>query len=66
MHTTSIALMMEAVRTSEVSVNFNVTTRRYISEDPKLQTKSQYIKGLKWLGECPVVGYCEEGNLCTP
>jgi hypothetical protein len=24
------ALMMEAVRTSETSVNFNVTTRRYI------------------------------------
>jgi hypothetical protein len=28
-----IALMMEAVRTSETSVNFNVTTRRYIPED---------------------------------
>jgi hypothetical protein len=25
-----IALMMEAVRTSETSVHFNVTTRRYI------------------------------------
>jgi hypothetical protein len=25
-----IALMMEAVRTSEKSANFNVTTRRYI------------------------------------
>jgi hypothetical protein len=32
-----IALMMEAVRTSETSVNFNVTTRRYISEDSKLR-----------------------------
>jgi hypothetical protein len=31
------ALMMEAVRTSETSVNFNVTTRRYIPEDSKLQ-----------------------------
>jgi hypothetical protein len=31
-----IALMMEAVRTSKTSVNFNVTTRRYIPEDPKL------------------------------
>jgi hypothetical protein len=31
-----IALMMEAVRTSETSVNFNVTTRRYIPEDSKL------------------------------
>jgi hypothetical protein len=28
---------MEAVRTSETSVNFNVTTRRYIPEDSKLQ-----------------------------
>jgi hypothetical protein len=27
----------EAVRTSETSVNFNVTTRRYIPEDSKLQ-----------------------------
>jgi hypothetical protein len=31
-----VALMMEAVRTSEMSVNFNVTTRRYIPEDSKL------------------------------
>jgi len=34
-----IALMMEAVRTSETSVNFNVTTRRYIPEDSKLHTR---------------------------
>jgi hypothetical protein len=32
-------LMMEAVRTSETSVNFNVTTRRYIPEDSKLHTR---------------------------
>jgi hypothetical protein len=32
------ALMMEAVRTSETSVNFNVATRRYIPEDSKLQS----------------------------
>jgi hypothetical protein len=31
-----IALMMEAVRTSETSVNFNLTTRCYIPEDSKL------------------------------
>jgi hypothetical protein len=36
--TAIIALMMEAVRTSETSVNINFTTRRYIPEDPKLQT----------------------------
>jgi hypothetical protein len=29
--------MMEAVRNSETSVNFNVTTRRYIPKDSKLQ-----------------------------
>jgi hypothetical protein len=28
-----IALMMQAICTSEMSVNFNVTTRRYIPED---------------------------------
>jgi hypothetical protein len=28
-----IALMMEAVSTSETSVHFNVTTQRYIPED---------------------------------
>jgi hypothetical protein len=31
--------MMEAVRTSETSVNLNVTTRRYIPEDCKLHTR---------------------------
>jgi hypothetical protein len=31
-------LMMEAVRTSETSFNFNVTTRRYIPEKSKLHT----------------------------
>jgi hypothetical protein len=30
----------EAVRTSETSVNFNVTTRRYIPEHSKLQDQS--------------------------
>jgi hypothetical protein len=34
-----VALMMEAVRTSEMSVNFNVTTRRYIPQDSKLQVE---------------------------
>jgi hypothetical protein len=31
--------MMEAVHTSETSVNFNVTTRRYIPEDSKLHIR---------------------------
>jgi hypothetical protein len=34
-----IALTMEAIRTSETSINFNVTTRRYIPEDSKLHTR---------------------------
>jgi hypothetical protein len=33
-----IALMMEAVRTSETSVNLNVSTLRYIPEDSELHT----------------------------
>jgi hypothetical protein len=33
------AVMMEALRTSETSVNFNVNTRRYIAEDSKLHTR---------------------------
>jgi hypothetical protein len=31
-----VALVMEAVRTSETSVHFNVTTRRYIQKTVKL------------------------------
>jgi hypothetical protein len=31
--------MIEAVRTSETSVHFNVTTRRYIPVDSKLHTR---------------------------
>jgi hypothetical protein len=47
-----IALMMEALRSSETSVNLNVTSRRYIPEDSKLANrrrknlKSHIIKGI--------------------
>jgi hypothetical protein len=34
-----VSLMMEAVRTSETLVNFNVTTLRNIPEDSKLHTR---------------------------
>jgi hypothetical protein len=34
-----IVLMIEAVRTSETSVNLNVTTRRYIPEGSNLHTR---------------------------
>jgi hypothetical protein len=37
----TIRAMMEAVRTSEMSVNFNVNTRRYIPEDSKRHTHSR-------------------------
>jgi hypothetical protein len=33
------ALMMEAVRTSETSVNIYLTTQQYIPEDSKLHTR---------------------------
>jgi hypothetical protein len=35
----NIALMMEAIRTSEMLVHSNETTRRYIPEDSKLHTR---------------------------
>jgi hypothetical protein len=48
-HTASIirAMMMEAARTSETSVNLNVTTRRYIPEDSQLQNTLLYNMKLK-------------------
>jgi hypothetical protein len=33
--------MIEAVRTSETSVNFIMTTRRYIPEESKLHTRGR-------------------------
>jgi hypothetical protein len=36
LHNQGDEFMMEAVRTSETSLNFNVITRRYIPEDSKL------------------------------
>jgi hypothetical protein len=35
-------MMIEAVRTSETSVNFYVTTLLYIPEDPKLQSTAMF------------------------
>jgi hypothetical protein len=43
----SIALMMEAARTSETLVNFYQTTRRYNSEDSHLQV---------WMVDCKTGG----------
>jgi hypothetical protein len=39
--------MMEAVRTSETSVNFKVTTRRYIPEDFNFILAAMRISNLK-------------------
>jgi hypothetical protein len=36
--------MMEAVRTSETSLNFNVTTRRYIPEESKMDVICVYTE----------------------
>jgi hypothetical protein len=35
-----ITLMMDAVHTSEMLVNFNVTTRRYMAEESKLNNNN--------------------------
>jgi hypothetical protein len=37
----AIALMMEAVHTSETSIYYNVTTRRFIPEDSTLLTRNR-------------------------
>jgi hypothetical protein len=46
------ALMMEAVRTTETLVHFNVTTRRYIPEDSKVHNPCYSLK-VKILGQTP-------------
>jgi hypothetical protein len=48
-----IALMMEAVRISETSAHFNVTTRRYIPEHSKLHTR--HHENLKYHKFCNVM-----------
>jgi hypothetical protein len=42
----SIALMMDAVSTSETSVNFYQTTRRNIPENSHLQMDSKFMMGV--------------------
>jgi hypothetical protein len=43
------AMMVEVICTSETSVNFNVTTRRYIAEDSKLHTlRRENLKSHYW------------------
>jgi hypothetical protein len=51
--TAIIALMMEAVHASETSVNFNVTTRRYIPEDFILHIRRrEELKSHKYDNAC--------------
>jgi hypothetical protein len=52
--------MMEAVRTFETSVHFNVTTRRYIPEDSELHTRRR--DNLK----SPKLYYCSVQNMLLP
>jgi hypothetical protein len=44
----TIALMVEAVRISETSVNIYLTTRQYIPEDSKLK-KSFCLTFIEWI-----------------
>jgi hypothetical protein len=46
-HGLHIAMMIGAVLTSETSVNFNVTTRRYIPEDSKLYPCFGFVGALQ-------------------
>jgi hypothetical protein len=41
--------MIEAVRTSETSVNFNATTRPYISEDSKTSISKRFIETFQFV-----------------
>jgi hypothetical protein len=43
-----VALMMEAARTSETSVNFYQTTRRYNPEDSQLSKIILRVEGRQW------------------
>jgi hypothetical protein len=65
-----IALMMVAVRTSETSVHFNVTTTRYIPEDSKLHTRrcqnlTSYIIILTWKSACTSPALDSREPTCT-
>jgi hypothetical protein len=59
-----IALMMEAVSTCETSVHFNGTTRRYIPEDSKLQTRSAFLDTLCSRNSWPQVDFTHIGLWC--
>jgi hypothetical protein len=61
-----IRAMMEAVRTSEMSVNFNVTTRHYIPEGSKLQVLTYFAiimiaEALCWLySQCHIASSVQD------
>jgi hypothetical protein len=59
-----IALIMEAVRTAETSVIFNVTTRRYILEDSKFQRSE--LTTTFWLKISREESLCHLQNLMRP
>jgi hypothetical protein len=46
------ALMMEASRTSETSVDIQLRTRQYIPEDPELHIKADSLQGTKAAASC--------------
>jgi hypothetical protein len=55
-----VALMMEAARTSEMSVNFYQTTRRYNPDDDHRRThRRENLKSyLRFIVACPSVFVC--------
>jgi hypothetical protein len=56
--------MLEVVRTSETSVNFNVTTRGYIKENSKLYTRScEKLKSYKFTAKKKHTGNRLEASL---
>jgi hypothetical protein len=56
------ALMMEAVRTSETSVKFNLNTRRYIAEYSELHTRRrENLKSHKEGNSCEMDKRKEKG-----
>jgi hypothetical protein len=56
--TAAIALMMEAVRISETSINFNMTTRRYIPEDSKVHILNLFPLFVYLVLDNKIVDFC--------
>jgi hypothetical protein len=59
LNASSIMTMMEAVSTSETSVNFYPTTRRKIPEDSQLHTRRrENLKSHQFIARSPLFPFC--------